>query len=74
MNTPPPPRASHLIPFGRREGVIIIVTEQMLGSKPAFKRLCRKARFALCQMLLRPGEEGQQTRRRFGRNLCVEHE
>jgi hypothetical protein len=43
--------------------VIIIVTEQMLGGKPILKRLRRKALFAFCQMVLRPGEEGRQTRR-----------
>lgn len=53
--------------------MIIIVTEQMLGGKPILKRLRRKARFAFCQMVLRPGEEGRQTRRRFGRNLCYQH-
>lgn len=36
--------------------MIIIVTEQMLGGKPILKRLRRKARFACCQMVRRPGE------------------
>src|ERR1700681_4116144 len=45
----------------------------MLSCKPILKCLRRKARFALCQMLLRPGQKGRQARRRFGRNLCYQH-
>jgi hypothetical protein len=41
------------------EGVIVCVTEQVLGRKPVLDRVRRKARFMLCQMLLHPSEEGR---------------
>jgi len=53
--------------------VIVIVTEQMLGRKPILDCLHRKARFTLCQLLLRPGEKGRYAGRRLGRNLRSEH-
>jgi hypothetical protein len=54
--------------------VIVCVTEQLLGRKPMFDRLRRKARFALCQMLLRPGEEGRKARHWFNQNFRREHD
>ena len=65
---------SRVLPSGRSEGVIVCVTEQLFGRKPMFDRLRRKARFALCQMLLRPGEEGRKARHWFNRNVCREHD
>jgi hypothetical protein len=54
--------------------VIVGVTEQLLGRKPMLDRPRRKARFPLCQMLLRPSEEGQKGRHWFGRNFLREHD
>jgi hypothetical protein len=62
------------LPSGWNEGVIVCLTEQLLGRKPMLDRLRRKARFALCQMLLRPGEEGRKAWRWFSRNFRRKHD
>lgn len=54
--------------------MIVCLTEQLLGRKPVLDRLRRKVRFTLCQMLLRPGDEGRKARRCFSRNFRREHD